>query len=181
MADFKLLAEAAGHGAAAAERAELAAFGLTPGVWVSMAMATLIALLIWKKVPALITSGLDASIAGIRKQLAEAKALRSEAEALRKEYADKIAGAEKEAAAMLEHARHEAEAIIAKAQTDTADLIKRREKMAQDKIAAAERSAVEALRAQTAAAAAGAAQTLISATHDAKADKGLVDEAIAGL
>lgn len=181
MLDLSLLAAAAEHGAEAAGHAELSAFGLTPGVWVALAMTTLLAVMVWKKVPALITSGLDSSIADIRKQLDEAKALRAEAEALRQEYADKIAGAEQEAAEMLAHAQHEAGAIVAKAAEDTKALIKRREKMAEDKIAAAERSAIEALRAKAAAAAAGAARTLIAASHDAKADKGLVDEAIAGL
>ncbi len=186
MADFSLLAAAAEHGAEAAahgaEHAEPMAFGfVTPGMWVALAMTVLILVMVWKKVPGLITSGLDASIAEIRKQLDEAKALRAEAEALRKEYADKIAGAEKEAADMLEHARHEAEAIVAKAADDTKALIKRREKMAEDKIAAAERGAIEELRAKTAAAAAGAAQSLIATNHSAKADKALVDEAIAGL
>ena len=106
MLDLSLLAAAAEHGGPAAEHAELAAFGLTPGMWVAAAMATLLAVMVWKKVPGMITSGLDASIAEIRKQLDEAKALRAEAEALRKEYADKIAGAEQEAAAMIDDARH---------------------------------------------------------------------------
>ncbi|HQV03724.1 MULTISPECIES: hypothetical protein [unclassified Novosphingobium] len=186
MLDLSLLAVAAEHGAEAAAHgaahAEPAAFGfITPGMWVALAMTTLILVMVWKKVPGMITSGLDASIAEIRKQLDEAKALRAEAEALRKEYADKIAGAEKEAAEMIEHARHEAEAIVAKGAEDTKALIKRREKMAEDKIAAAERGAIDELRAKAAAAAAGAAGTLIAANHDAKADKGLVDEAIAGL
>ncbi len=181
MLDLSLLAAAAEHGGPAAEHAELAAFGLTPGMWVAAAMATLLAVMVWKKVPGMITSGLDASIAEIRKQLDEAKALRAEAEALRKEYADKIAGAEQEAAAMIDDARHEAEAIVAKGAEDTKALIKRREKMAEDKIAAAERGAIDELRAKAAAAAAGAAKSLIAASHDAKADKGLVDEAIAGL
>ncbi len=175
MPELVLLAETAGH-------ATPVAFGfIGPGLWVALAMSVLIGVMVWKKVPGMITSGLDSSIAEIRKQLDEAKALRAEAEALRKEYSDKIAGAEKEAAEMLAHAQSEAEAIVTKAEADTKALIKRREKMAEDKIAAAERGAVEELRAKAAAAAAAGAQALIAAQHDAKADKGLVDEAIAGL
>ncbi|MDE2412725.1 MAG: hypothetical protein KGM18_13225 [Sphingomonadales bacterium] len=177
MADFNLLAVAAEHGA----EHEPAAFGLNPGMWVALSMAVLIGVMIWKRVPGLITSGLDKSIAEIRKQLDEAKGLRAEAEALRKEYADKIAGAEKDAAAMLEHAKHEAEGIIAKAEADTTALIGRREKMAEDKIAAAERGAVDELRAKAASAATAAARALIAAKHGASEDKALVDEAIAGI
>lgn len=182
MANLLLLAaEAAEHGAAAAH-AEPAAFGfITPGIWVALAMTTLILIMVWKKVPGMITSGLDSSISQIRQQLDEAKALRAEAEALRNEYAAKIAGAEQDAAAMLEHAAHEADAIVAKAEADTKALIKRREKMAQDKIEAAERAAIDDLRAKAADAATRAARSLITAQHDAKADKALVDEAIAGL
>lgn len=167
------------HGA---EHAEPVAFGfIGPGAWVSLAMAVFIAILVWKKVPGVIAKGLDDQIAAIRKQLDEAKALRAEAEALRAEYAAKIAGAEKDAAAMLDHARHEADSIVAKAEADTATMISRREKMAQDKIAAAERAAVDDLRAKAADAATTAAAALIAQNHGAKADKGLVDNAIAGL
>lgn len=180
MANLLLLA-AAGAAVEAHHEVEPVAFGLTPGMWVALSMAILIAIMVWKKVPGVIASGLDSSIAEIRKQLDEAKNLRAEAEALRKEYADKIAGAEQEAAEMLAHAKHEAEAIVAKAEADTSDLIARREKMAEDKIAAAERGAVAELRAKAAEAAATAARGLIAANHDAKADKALVDGAIAGL
>lgn len=174
-----LAAEAAEHGEAAHAAPE--AFGLGPVTWVALAMTVLILVAIWKKVPAMITGGLDNNIAEIRKQLDEAKALRAEAEALRKEYADKIAGAEKDAAAMIEHAKSEADAIVAKAEADTKALIKRREKMAEDKIAAAERGAVAELRAKAANAATAAARQLIAANHNAKADKALVDEAIGGI
>ncbi len=173
-----LAAEAAEAGAA---HAAPEAFGMGPVTWVALAMTTLLLIAIWKKVPGMITAGLDSSIAEIRKQLDGAKALRAEAETLRKEYADKIANAEKDAAAMLEHAKSEADAIVAKAEADTKALIKRREKMAEDKIAAAERGAIDELRTKAASAAAAAARQLIAANHNAKADKGLVDEAISGI
>src|SRR5262245_23406236 len=104
-----LSAAAAEHGAEAGHHAEPIALGLNPVAWVALSMAVLIVVAIWKKVPGMATGMLDSSIAEIRKQLDEAKALRAEAEALRAEYAGKIANAEKDAAAMLEHAKHEAE------------------------------------------------------------------------
>ena len=179
MADLSgLLLLAAGT---AHEAPEPSALGLAPGAWVALSMAVLIGIAIYVKVPKALTGGLDKAIADIRQQLDEAKALRAEAEALRKDYADKIANAERDAAAMLDHARHEAEAIVRKAEADTADLIVRREKMATDRIAAAELAAVQELRARAADAAATAARTLIRARHDAGADKPLVDQAIAEL
>lgn len=181
-----LLAVAAEHAAGAAEHAgahaEPVAFGfIGPGLWVSLAMTVLILIALWLGVPKVLTSSLDSSIAEIRKQLDEAKALRSEAEALRAEYASKIANAEKDAAAMLDHAKHEAEAIVAKAEADTTAVIARREKMAEDKIAAAERGALADLRAKAAQAAAAAAGGLIAQNHSAKADKALVDQAIGSI
>ncbi|QQN75887.1 hypothetical protein JD971_14140 [Croceicoccus sp. YJ47] len=162
------------------EHVEPVAFGfIGPGAWVSLAMLVFILILLWKGVPKLVAGGLDARIAAIREQLDDAKRLRGEAEALRKEYADKIAGAERDAEAMLENARREAGAIVERAETDTAAMIVRRERMAQDKIAGAERAAVEELRAQAARASAEASGQIIARNHNAVADRALVDKAIA--
>jgi F-type H+-transporting ATPase subunit b len=182
MADFLFLAEAA-HAAAehGAEHATPTALGLTPGGWVAASMLAVFALMLYLKVPALIAGALDRKIDGIRAQLAEAAKLRTEAEALRAEYVEKIANAEKHAAAMIDHARIEADQIVAKAEADSAAMIARRKKMAEDKIAAAERGALDELRAMAATAAAAAARGLIANQHDAKADKMLVDGAIAGI
>lgn len=160
---------------------EPSALGLTPGAWVALAMIVLIVIAVVLKVPGMMAKGLDSGIAEIRRQLDEAKTLRAEAEALRKEYADKIANAERDAAAMIEHARHEAEAIIAKAEADTTDVIARREKMARDKIAAAELAAVSELRAKAATAAASAAQGMIRRNHTAQKDEVLVNQAIGSI
>lgn len=183
MGNWALLAAAAGHAVAEhGEHAEPMAFGfITPGMWVALSMTAFIGIVIWQKVPGAIAGGLDKKIAAIREQLDAAQALRAEAEALRAEYAAKIAGAEADAAAMIEHAKHEAQAIITKAEADTTQVIARREKMATDKIAAAERAALDDLRARAATAAATAAGQLIAAHHGASADKALVDSAIAGL
>lgn len=165
-----------------AHHPEPASFGVVDAtVWVSIAMAAFIAILIWKKVPGLITRGLDKQIAAIKSRLDEAKALRDEAEALRDEYARKIASVETQAAEMVAHADEEAKALVAKAKQDADELVKRRGKMAEDKIAAAERAAIDAVRAQAADAAAKAAASIIAQKHDAGADKALVDRTISGL
>jgi F-type H+-transporting ATPase subunit b len=157
---------------------EPTALWLTPGGWVALAVLAVFAVLIWKKVPGAIGKALDAKIALIRDQLAEAESLRKEAEALKAEYQAKAASADKDREALLERARHEADEIVAKAQTDAEALIDRRTRMAEDKIAAEERSAVEQLRASAAEAAAKAAARLIGERHDAGSDAKLVDQAI---
>lgn len=150
-------------------------------VVVSLAMLVFVAILLWKKVPAVITGGLDKQIAGIKKQLDDATALRADAEALRDDYRRRIADAQGTATDMIAHAQAEAAALIAKAQVDADELVARRATMAQDKIAAAERAALAEVRARTADAASKAAATLIAGVHGAAADKALVDRTIAGL
>ncbi len=178
MADILLLlASGAEHGG----HAEPAALGLDSYQWVGLAMFLLIGVMIWKKVPGMITRGLDAKIAEIAKQLDEAKALRSEAEALRDEYAAKIAAAEQDAAAMRASAQREADALIAKAEADSEAMVARRQKMAEDKIAAAEREAIAGVKAKAVEAAAAAAAKLIAAKHDSEADRKLADAVIASL
>ena len=174
-------AEHGGVGPTEGHHADPALFGLDATVLVSIAMTAFILILLWKKVPRLIIGGLDNQIAAIRTRLDEAKQLRAEAEALRDEYARKIAGAEAEAAAMLAHADEEAKGVLAKAEADAQDLTVRRAKMAEDKIAAAERSAIADIRAKAADAAAKAAGAIIAQKHGAEADKALVDKTIAGL
>lgn len=180
MADpLLILAEAVAEGAA---HAEPTAFGLNPAWYVAAAMTVLILFAIFgAKVHRIIGSGLDSSIGEIRKQLDEARSLRAEAEALRKQYADRIASAEKDAEAMLAHAKVEADSIIARAEADAGAVMARREKMASDKIAAAELAAVSELRARAANAASQAAKSLIAGNHSAAADKALVNQAISSI
>lgn len=176
MADILMLLASGAEG-----HAEPGVLGLDSYQWVALAMSVLIAVFIWKKVPGIITGGLDAKIAAIRSALDEAKTLRAEAEALRAEYAAKIASAEKDAEAMLAGAREEADAILAKAEVDSEVMVARRQKMAEDKIAAAERAAIAEVKAKAVTAAAAASRRLIAERHDGAADKKLADEVIASL
>lgn len=149
--------------------------------WVSVAMLILIGIIVWKKVPGLITGGLDAKIQAIREQLDEAMQLRAEAEALRDEYAVKMTEAEKHAEAMMENAQRDADAILEKAETDSKLMVERRKRMAEDKISAAEREAIDQVKAAAVAAAASAAGKLIADKHGADADRKLADEVIASI
>jgi len=164
--------------APAHEGAEPTAFGLNPPAWIALAMIVVIGIMLWKKVHHAIARALDDKIALIREQLAEAEALRKEAEALKVEYEKKAKSADKDRDALIERAKHEADEIVARAKMDAEALIERRTRMAEDKIAAEERTAVEQLRAAAADAAAKAAAKLIAERHDASTDAKLVDQAI---
>lgn len=171
----------AGH-VGAPEHHELpTALGLDAPQWIALAMVVVFAILLWKRVPALIGRALDTKIGAIRAQLDEAAQLRSEAEAIKAEYEARSAQADSEAATLLDRARAEAEGIVRQAESDASALVERRGRMAEDKIAAAERSALDQVRAKAAMAAAAAAETLIREKLDAGADKALVDRTIEGL
>lgn len=187
MVDFANLATAAADVAmlasgAAEEHVTPSVFGVfNATVFVSLSMLVVIALVLWKKVPAAIGASLDKKIADIREQLDEAKKLREESEELRAKYESRLRAADDEAAEILAQAESEAELVVANAKKATTDLIARRKKMAEDKISAAERSAIAEVRAKAAGAATIAAQNLIAAQHDAAADKGLIDQTISDL
>ena len=156
-------------------------WGLNSTGWVAVAAIIVLAIFLWKKVPAAIGRMLDTRIAAIRTQLDEASKLRAEAETLRAEYETRAKTAQAEAATMREHAHQEAQQILVKAKADAEALMARRAKMAEDKIAAAERAAIAEVRARAADTAAKAAGLLIQQQHDADADRNLVDRSIAGL
>ena len=92
--------------------------GLEAPWLISLAVVVVLAILVWKNVPAAIGRALDSKIARIREQLAEAETLRKEAEALKAEYQKKAKSAESEAKDMLERAKAEAGNIVAKAKKD---------------------------------------------------------------
>jgi F-type H+-transporting ATPase subunit b len=169
------------HVGAPEHHPEPSALGLDAPQWIALAMVVVLAILIWKRVPALIAKALDSKIAAIRAQLDEAAQLRSEAEAIKAEYEAKAAQADAEAATLLDRARAEADGIVRQAESDASALVERRARMAEDKIAAAERAALDEVRAKAARAAAAAAESLIRDKLDAGADKALVDRTIAGL
>ena len=157
---------------------EPTAFGVNAGGWIALAMLVVIGVLLWGKAHRTLASSLDEKIALIRNQLAEAEALRKDAEALRSEYEAKAKSIDKERKAMLERAKKEAGEIIAKAEIDAEALIERRGRMAEDKIAAEERAAIDQLRNVAATAATRAAARLIAERNDAATDARLVDQAI---
>jgi F-type H+-transporting ATPase subunit b len=156
-------------------------YGITPTMFVALALIMVYAILIRKKVPAAIGKALDAKIAAIRDELDEATGLRKEAEALKAEYQTKAVSAEAEAAAIIQRAHAQADAIFVAAKTDAEALVERRTRIAEDKIAAEERFAVAQLRATVTNAAIQAAAKLIADHNDAANDAKLVDSAITGL
>jgi F-type H+-transporting ATPase subunit b len=146
--------------------------------WVAVAFVLFVALLIYLKVPAKVTAMLDDRAARIAKELAEAKRLREEAQALLDEYKKKRVQAEKDAEDIVALARREAEAYAHETRTKLAETLERRTRQAEQKIAQAEQQAVKDVRtAATDVAITAATELLGVASEGAKGAK-LIEESI---
>ena len=163
------------------EHAVPSALGFDATMLVALAMLAVIAIAIWKKVPAIVAAMLDKQIAGIKEQLDAATNLRAEAEAIKAEYEAKAKQAAADAESMKVNATEEAKLIIANAKKDATAMVARRAKMAEEKIAAAESAAIADVRATAAATAAAAAEYIIINSSDAKTDAALIDASISSL
>src|SRR5215472_13363072 len=137
-----------------------------PEFWVGVGFILVIAILVWKGVPAMVGKMLDSRAAVIAAELAEARRLREEAARLLADYHAKSAGAEREAENILTEARAEAARFAELSRADLTTQIARRAQAAQDKIAQAEAAAMQEIRALAADAAVTAAQKLIQARLD---------------
>lgn len=165
-----------------AHHAEPTLLGLGAEQWVytGVAIFLVLAVLVFKA-PALIARALDDRIAGVKKQLDEAAALRAEAEALLADAKAKTAAAEAEAAAIRARAEAEAEALVKASEAAASEAIARLTAAAESRIAAAERAAAAELKAEVAAQVTRAAAAIIAARADKELMTRLTDEAIAGL
>ena len=152
-----------------------------PTFWVAVAFLLFVAILLYMRVPKKLAKMLDERAAAIAKELAEAKRLRDEAQALLEQYQKKARAAESEAAEIVTAARAESERIAAEAKVQIEQLIQRRTAMAEQKIAQAETEAAAEVRAAAAEAAIAAAAKIIAERMDASKANALTDAAIAEL
>ncbi len=145
--------------------------------WATAALFVFIALVVYLKVPAMITRALDSRIKDIETELAEAERLRAEAKALLEDYQRRREDAEKEAEGIVAAAREEAFRLTAEAGTTLEALIARRTKAVEEKIALAEAQAVSEVRARSADLAIEAARVLLQRQMATRGDA-LVERAI---
>ena len=145
--------------------------------WATIALFVFVAVVLYIKVPAMITRALDNRIKEIETELAEAERLRAEAKSLLEEYQRKREDAEKEAEGIVAAAREEAFRLTAEAGTALETLIARRAKAVEEKIAQAEAQAVAEVRARSADLAIEAARVLLQRQMATQGDA-LVDRAI---
>jgi F-type H+-transporting ATPase subunit b len=149
--------------------------------WVAVAFLLFVGLAIYLKVPAMVAKMLDERADKIGKELAEAKKLREEAQALLAEYQKKRVEAEKDAANIVAQAKIEAESYSVETRKKLAETIERRTKQAAQKIAQAEAAAVKQVRTVATDAAIAAASKLVGETIQGAKSAKLVDESIAAV
>jgi len=149
--------------------------------WVGVGFVLVVALLLWKGVPAMVGRMLDQRSTAIAAELEEARRLSAEAAALLAEYKQKAAGAEAQAAAILKEAEGQAARFAEESRAALKAQIERRGAAAQDKIAQAEAAAVNEIRSLAADVAVAGAGKLIAARMDAAKAAKLIQDSIAGL
>ena len=158
----------------------MAEFFAEPRSWVAIAFVVFF-VLFGKKLWTVVRDLLDQRAETVRAELAEAKRLRNEAEAMLRDARVRRETALTDAKKLLDGARAEAVRLAAAAAADAEASASRRERMALDRIAAAEKAAVDEVRLAAAEIAATAAERVIRDGLTADANAALVDHAIAAL
>ncbi|HEY4201077.1 MAG TPA: ATP F0F1 synthase subunit B [Devosiaceae bacterium] len=146
-------------------------------LWATISLVIFLAIATYFGMPKMFTKILDDRIAKIEADLAEAKRLRTEAEALLVEYERKRVSAESEAAGIVTAAQEEAKRLTAEASVSLQDLIARRTRAVEEKIAQAESQALAEVRAKSADVAIEAARLLLNKQMPEKGGA-MVDQAI---
>jgi F-type H+-transporting ATPase subunit b len=149
-----------------------------PEFWVAVAFVIFVAVVVWRRAPAMVTKTLDARAKRIRDELDEARRLREEAQALLAEYQRKQRDTEREAEDIVAQAREEAELYAADARARLEELLQRRAAQAEDKIARAEAQAVADVRARASELAIAAATALIGGGLSEAKAKELISKGI---
>jgi F-type H+-transporting ATPase subunit b len=136
--------------------------------WAFIALLIFIGVVVYFKVPGMISKALDERANRIRNELEEARRLREEAQQLLEEFQQKRKEAEKDAADIVASAKREADMLLEDAHRRTEEYVVRRTAIAEQKIAQAEQEAVNEVRASAVDIAVEAARKLLAQKVDAK-------------
>jgi F-type H+-transporting ATPase subunit b len=156
------------------------AFWMRPVFYVFVAFV-LFFVLFGKKLWTALAAMLDSRIDTIKAELAEAAALRREAEAMLADAKAQRDAALSSAKQLLDYARDEAARVAAATTAEAEAAAKRRERMALDRIFAAEQTALREVRLAAVEMATQAAERVIRQSLGQDGDAALIDHAIAVL
>ncbi len=146
---------------------------------VLIAFILFIGVLFYFKVPGTIAGLLDKRADGIRADLAEAKALREEAQTLLASYERKQKDVQAQADRIVATAREEAAMAAEQAKADIATSVARRLAAAEDQIASAQTAAIREIRDTAITVAVAAARDVMAKQMTAADGNKLIDEGIA--
>jgi F-type H+-transporting ATPase subunit b len=149
--------------------------------WVFVAFVAFLLVLVYYKVPKLVTKALDDRADAIRKELDEARRLREEARDLLADYKGRHRNVGREAEAIVEQARHEAEAFAHETRESLKEMLERRTRLAEEKIARAEAQAVDEVRASAIDLAVAAAEKILREKTAGAGGAQLIDQSIRDL
>jgi F-type H+-transporting ATPase subunit b len=135
--------------------------------WAMIALFIFLGVVVYLKVPGMLTKSLDERATKIRGDLDEARRLREEAQGLLSEYQSRRRQAENEAAGLIAAAQREAEGMVAEARQKSQEYVARRTALAEQKIAQAEREALAEVRAAAVDVAVEAARNILAGQPDA--------------
>jgi len=152
----------------------------TGAFWALVSLIIFLLILVYYKVPGLLSNALDGRAKRIAEELEEARRLREEAQQLLAGYEKKRAEAENEAGEILRSAERRAELIVADMRKDTEAYLARCRKMAEQRIAEAESEAVQAIRSAAADKAVKAAAIVLrdKLKNDAERGRELFDRSL---
>ncbi|SMH49020.1 F0F1 ATP synthase subunit B [Maritimibacter sp. HL-12] len=145
---------------------------------VLIAFIVFIGVLVYFKVPGMIGGLLDKRAEGIKADLAEARALREEAQTILASYERKQKEVAEQAAQIVDHAKRDAQAAADVAKEDLKASITRRIAAAEDQIKSAQDAAVKEVRDTAVAVSIGAAKDLIAKNMTAADGNKLIEDAI---
>lgn len=146
--------------------------------WALVGLVIFTGIVLYLKVPAMVTKSLDERADKISNELDEARELREEAQNLLAEYQAKRQAAEKEAEEIVAAAKREASLLSEDAARKTAEFVERRTASAEQKIAQAEAQAMADVRASAVDVAIAAAEQIVAEKVTGATASGLIKTSI---
>ncbi|MGR3468155.1 MAG: F0F1 ATP synthase subunit B [Shimia sp.] len=137
-----------------------------------------IGILLYFKVPGLVTKALDERAEGIRKELDEAKSIREEAQALLASFERKQKDVQTQADNIVSRAKEEAAKAAEQGKAEIERSVARRLAGAEEQIASAEAAAVKSVKDEAAMVAVAAARDVIAQNMGQDRGNQLIDDAI---
>ena len=145
---------------------------------VTVAFVLFVAVLLYLKVPSIVTKMLDDRSKGIQSELDEARSLREEAQSLLASYERKQQEISKQSERIISNAKDEAAAAAEQAKKDLSVSIERRIAAANDQISSAQAAAIREVRNKAITIAISAVEEVISSNIDSKQRSELIDSAV---